>query len=200
MKLAKKTLSVFLSLLMIFSVCSVGLTGITASAAAEDSAYTADEVAALINAATAGGFTLSSSADTWNYNADDGKVIAAAEAIFDYAVNAYREGKEATSKGNSSAALYEYFTAEFKSRYTNSAAADKLVKNVLYPDGTTIYSYEVPGTKSTTLGESKTQYTKGQDVTGTFPIDSYPSYYASGFASGTTTKTVDISLDLNKYT
>lgn len=199
MKLAKKTLSIFLSLLMIFGACSVGLSGITASAAAEDSEYTADEVVALINAATAGGFSLSSSGNAWNYAADDGKVIAAAEAIFDYALNAYREGKETTSKGNSTKALYDYFKAEFQSRYTNAAAADKLVKNVLDPDGTTIYSYEAPGTKSTTLGESKTQYTKGQDVTGTFPIASYPSYYASGFASGTTTKTVDISLDLNKY-
>lgn len=199
MKLAKKTLSIFLSLLMIFSVCSVGLTGITASAAAEDSAYTADEVAALINAATAGGFTLSSKDNAWNYNADDGKVIAAAEAIFDYAVNAYREGKEATSKGNSSAALYEYFTAEFKSRYTNSAAADKLVKNVLYPDGTTIYSYEAPGTKSTTLSETTTSHTKGQDVTANYPAASNAGMYAAGFASGITNKNVNIELDLNKY-
>ncbi len=199
MKLAKKTLSVFLSLLMIFSVCSVGLTGITASAAAEDSAYTADEVAALINAATAGGFTLSSKDNAWNYNADDGKVIAAAEAIFDYAVNAYREGKEATSKGNSSAALYEYFTAEFKSRYTNSAAADKLVKNVLYPDGTTIYSYEVPGTKTTKLSETTTSYTKGQDVTANYPAASNAGMYAAGFSSDIVTKNVNISLDLNKY-
>lgn len=199
MKLAKKTLSIFLSLLMIFSVCSVGLTGITASAAAEDSDYTASEVAALINAATAGGFTLSSSSDTWNYNADDGKVIAAAEAIFNYATNAYREGKETTSKGNSSKALYDYFTAEFTSMYTNKTAADRLVKNVLYPDGTAIYSYENPGSKTTKLSESQTEYTKGQDVTGNFPIDSYPSYYASGVAAGVTNKNVDISLDLNKY-
>ncbi len=199
MKLAKKTLSIFLSLLMIFSVCSVGLTGITASAAAEDSDYTASEVAALINAATAGGFTLSSSSDTWNYNADDGKVIAAAEAIFNYATNAYREGKEATSKGNSSKALYDYFTAEFTSMYTNKTAADRLVKNVLYPDGTAIFSYEVPGTKTTKLSESQTEYTKGQDVTGNFPIASYPAYYASGIASGVTNKNVNIELDLNKY-
>ncbi|MBQ7962499.1 MAG: hypothetical protein IJ289_07850 [Clostridia bacterium] len=199
MKLAKKTLSIFLSLLMIFSVCSVGLTGITASAAAEDSAYTAAEVAALINAATAGGFTLSSKDNAWNYNADDGKVIAAAEAIFDYAVNAYREGKEATSKGNSSAALYEYFTAEFKSKYTNSAAADKLVKNVLYPDGTTIFSYEVPGTKTTKLGETTTEHTKNQDVTANYPAASNAGMYAAGFSSDIVTKNVNISLDLNKY-
>ena len=199
MKLAKKTLSIFLALLMLFSACSVGLTGITAFAAAEDSEYTADEVVALINAATAGGFTLSSSGNAWNYAADDGKVIAAAEAIFDYALNAYREGKEATSKGNSTKALYDYFKAEFSSKYANPTAADRLVKNVLDPDGTTIYSYEAPGTKSTTLSESETSYGNGADVSATFPIASYPSYYVSGIASGTTTKTVDISLDLNKY-
>ena len=199
MKLAKKTLSVFLSLLMIFSVCSVGLTGITAFAAAEDSKYTAAEVADLINAATAGDFTLSSSGNAWNYAADDGKVIAAAEAIFDYALNAYREGKEATSKGNSTKALYDYFTAEFQSRYTNAAAADKLVKNVLDPDGTTIYSYEKQGTFSKKASESQTEYTKGQDVTASFPFSSYPEYYASGFNANTVTKTVSIQLDINKY-
>ena len=201
MKLAKKTLSVFLSLLMIFSVCSVGLSGITASAAAEDSEYTADEVVALINAATAGGFSLSSSGNAWNYAADDGKVIAAAEAIFDYALNAYREGKEETSKGNSTKALYDYFKAEFQSRYTNAAAADRLVKNVLDPDGTAIYSFEKPATKTNvTTGQSVDyNFSAGTDVTETFPITSYASYYPDGVASGTTTKTVDITLDVNKY-
>lgn len=195
MKLAKKTLSIFLSLLMIFGACSVGLTGITAFAAAEDSAYTADEVAALINAATAGGFTLSSSGNTWNYAADDGKAIAAAEAIFDYALNAYREGKEPTSKGNSTKALYDAFMAEFQSKFTNKTAAERLVKNVLDPDGTTVYAYGSAASKSTKLSESETSYGNNVDVTGTFPITSYPGYYAAG----NVTKTVEISLDLNKY-
>ena len=199
MKLAKKSLSIFLSLLMIFGACSVGLTGITALAAAEDSDYTAAEVAALINAATAGGFTLSSSNDRWDYASDDGKVIAAAEAIFDYALAAYREGKEATHKGNSSKALYDYFTAEFQSMYTNKTAADRLVKNVLYPDGTAIYSVENPGTKTTKLSETETEYTKGADVSSSFPIASYSSYYVSGIAAGTTNKYVDIQLDVNAY-
>lgn len=199
MKLAKKMLSVFLSLLMIFSICSVGLTGIIASAAEGDSSYTADEVAALINAATASGVISTSSGNAWLYSADDGKLIAAAEAIFDYAVNTYREGKDATSKGNSSKALYDYFTAEFKSKYSNSTNADLLVKNVLYPDGNTLYSYENPGTKTTTLSKSTTEYTKGQDVSIKFPLSSYSSYYASGASADIVTKTVDIQLDLNAY-
>ena len=62
MKIAKKSLSIFLALLMLFSACSVGLTGIVAFAEeGDESAYTKQEVADLINAATAGGFTLSSS-------------------------------------------------------------------------------------------------------------------------------------------
>lgn len=196
-KLTKKILSTFLAVLMVFSACYVGIDGAyTAYAAAADSDYTADEVIALVNAATAGGFSISSSGNAWNYAADDGKVIAAAEAIFDYALNAYREGKETTSKGNSTKALYDYFTAEFQSRYTNKTAADRLVKNVLDPDGTTIYAYENPGTKTTKLGETKTSHSKGQDVTGNYPIESYGSYYVT---SGTVTKTVDIALDLNKY-
>ena len=136
MKLAKKTLSIFLALLMLFSACSVGLTGITAFAAAEDSEYTADQVVELINAATAGGFTLSSSGNAWNYAADDGKVIAAARAIFDYAVNTYREGKEANSAYNSTKGLDDKFDADFNGMYTNAAAARQLVKNVLNPDAT----------------------------------------------------------------
>ncbi len=195
MKLAKKSLSIFLALLMMFSACSVGLTGITAFAAAEDSEYTAAEVADLINAATAGGFSLSSSGNAWNYAADDGKVIAAAEAIFDYALNAYREGKEPTSKGNSSKALYDAFIAEFQSKFTNKTAADRLVKNVLDPDGTTVYAYGSGVSKSTTLAESETSYGNNVDVTATFPITSYPGYYAAG----NVTKTVEIGLDLNKY-
>lgn len=174
MKIAKKSLSILLALIMIFSACSVGLTGVVAFAAEEDSKYTKQEVADLINAATADGFTLSSSGNTWTYAADDGTILEAAEAIFDYAVNVYREGKDENSAGNSSGALYNLFDADFSSMYTNAAAARQLVKNVINPDGTTIYPYEAPATKTQTLGESTTEYTNGQNVTDNFPVASYP--------------------------
>ena len=199
-KLTKKILSTFLAVLMIFSACYVGIDGAyTAYAAEGDSQYTADEVAALINAATAGGFTLSSSGNAWNYAADNGTVIAAAEAIFDYAVNTYRDGKEATSAANSSAGLYEKFDATFSSKYTNATAARLLVKNVLDPNGTTVYSYENPAKKTGVTGsETKTSMSAGADVSGTYPLTSYSSYYAA-----TTTeniiKTSEIALDLNTY-
>ncbi|MBR5497055.1 MAG: hypothetical protein IKV76_03650 [Clostridia bacterium] len=198
MKLAKKSLSIFLALLMLFSCCSVGLTGIVASAAEGDSEYSKQEVADLINAATAGGFTLSSSNNEWNYTADDGKALAAARAIFDYAVNTYREGKEANSAYNSTKGLYDKFDADFNSMYTNATAARRLVKNVLDPDGTAVYSYENKATKSQKLSESETEYTKGTDVTGTFPVTSYPGYYGASTTS-VITKKASVQLDLNKY-
>ena len=199
MKLAKKTLSVFLSVLMLFSVCSVGLTGIVASAAEGDSAYTADEVAALVNAATAGGFTLGSGSDAWNYAGDDGKVIAAAEAIFDYAVNTYRAGKEADSAANSSKGLYDAFDAEFSSKYENATAARQLVKNVLNPDGTTVYSYESPAKKTGVTGaETKDSISKGADVSANYPLSSYGSYYAVT-STANVIKTSAVQLDLNAY-
>ncbi|MBR5498510.1 MAG: hypothetical protein IKV76_11085, partial [Clostridia bacterium] len=143
MKIAKKSLSIFLAFLMLFSACSVGLTGITVFAAeGDESKYTKQEVADLINAATAGGFTSTSNNNAWNYAADDGKALAAAEAIFDYAVNIYRGGNGATDAANSTTGLYNKFDAEFSSMYTNAVAARQLVKNVLNPDGTTVYAYE----------------------------------------------------------
>ncbi|MBR5234164.1 MAG: hypothetical protein IKW03_08140 [Clostridia bacterium] len=200
MKLAKKTLSIFLALLMLFSACSVGLTGVVASAAPGDSKYSSAQVIDLVNAATANGFTLSSAANEWNYTADDGSALAAADAIFDYAVKTYREGRDAESKGNSTKALYDYFTAEFKSQYANATAADRLVKNVLDPDGATIYSSEKPGTKSTKLGESTTEYTQGTDVTGSYPIASNGSMYAAGISlSDVTTKKAFVQVDMTKY-
>ena len=199
MKIAKKSLSVFLSLLMIITSCSVGLFGISASAAEGDSDYSIEEVAALVNAATASGFTLSSSGNAWNYASDDGKVIAAAEAIFNYAVNTYRDGKEANSKANSSAGLYEHFDATFGSLYANPTAARRLVKNVLNPDGTTVYSYENPAKKTGNKGsETKTAMSEGDDVSGTYPLASYPSYYASTNTENVI-KTSSIKLDLNAY-
>ena len=199
MKLAKKSLSVFLSLLMIFSVCSVGLTGILASAAEGDSEYSREQVADLINAATAGGFTLTSSGNAWNYTADDGKALEAARAIFDYAVNTYREGKDPTSAYNSSQGLYDKFDAEFYSMYTNVTAARQLVKNVLNPDGTTVVSYENRNTKTNVKGSaSETQMYVGDDWSSNYSYDSNKSNYPS-ITTSVITKTSTVQLDLDKY-
>ncbi len=200
MKLAKKSLSIFLSLLMLFSACSVGLTGIVASAAAGDSKYTHDEVIDLVNAATASGFTISSSENAWNYTADDGSALAAAEAIFDYAVKTFRVGKEPTDAGNSSKALEDSFNAEFGAKYANATAAQLLVKNVLNPVGTDVFGYEEVGVKTTTLSETTTNPgDKGADVTANYPLASYPGYYVTGASSDVVTKTSFVQLDMNKY-
>ncbi len=198
----KKLLSTLLAMLMIFSACYAGVDGLgglyTAYAAEGDSDYTKEEVAELINAATASGFTVSSSDNEWNYTADDGTAIAAARAIFDYAVNTYRDGKDATSPYNSTKGLYDKFDADFSGLYTNAASARRLVKNVLDPDGTTVFSYENKGTKTNELGETTTAHSEGQDVSGTYTVVSYPSYYASS-VTGTLTKKASIQIDWDKY-
>ena len=199
MRIAKKALSVFLSLLMVFSACAAGLPGLVLLADAAESKYTHAEVIDLVNKATANGFTLSSSGNKWEYTQDDGSAILAAEAIFDYAVKTYRAGKDATDAGNSSASLYSMFDAEFKGEYTNVAAAQRLVKNILYPDGTTVYSYEQPTQKSTKLSETTTEFTKGADVTSSYPLSSYSGYYTSGVTTSVITKTSAVQIDLEKY-
>ena len=200
MKIAKKSLSIFLAFLMLFSACSVGLTGITAFAAeGDESKYTQQEVADLINAATAGGLTLTSSNDKFTYAEDDGKVLAAAEAIFDYAVNLYRGGNDATAEANSTTGLYNRFDAEFSSMYTNAAAARQLVKSVLNPDGTTVYDYKSPAKKTGIKGaETTDSISAGADVSDKYPLASYGSYYAVT-NTDTVTKTSVIQIDMEKY-
>ena len=210
MKLAKKTLSVFLSLLMIFSVCSVGLTGITASAAAGDSKYTHAEVVAALNEVVAQGYSAKSSGNATNITGDNGKLLAAAEAVFDYAVKTYRGGRADNSANNSSDTLYNAFINEFSADFSNATALNTVkafAKDIIYPAGTTVYGYESRASlkgsytyteKTSTFIDTGAGYlaSKGTDVT------NYSEVPASAYKSNppySVTKTVDIEVGVDNY-
>ncbi len=210
MKLAKKTLSVFLSLLMIFSVCSVGLTGITASAAAGDSKYTHAEVVAALNEVVAQGYSAKSSGNATNITGDNGKLLAAAEAVFDYAVKTYRGGRADNSANNSSDTLYNAFINEFSADFSSATALNTVkafAKDIIYPAGTTVYGYESRASlkgsytyteKTSTFIDTGAGYlaSKGTDVT------NYSEVPASAYKSNppySVTKTVDIEVGIDNY-
>ena len=207
MKLAKKTLSIFLSLLMIFSVCSVGLTGITASAAAGDSNYTHAEVVAALNEVVTLGYSAKSSGNATNVSGDNGSILAAAEAVFDYAVKTYREGRASDANCNSADTLYNAFISEFSADFTNATALNTVkafAKDILYPNGTTVYGYENRKTGSYTHTDSNTGYwedcdylaDQGADVTDYSQVQ---NSYNTTVVKTNISKSVDISVDVNKY-
>ncbi len=207
MKLAKKTLSVFLSLLMIFSVCSVGLTGITASAAAGDSKYTHAEVVAALNEVVAQGYSAKGSGNATNITGDNGKLLAAAEAVFDYAVKTYRGGRADNSANNSSDTLYNAFINEFSADFSNATALNTVkafAKDIIYPAGTAVYGYENRKTGSYTYTDSNTGYwedcdylaDKGTDVT---EYSEVQNSYNTSVVKTTINKSVDITVDIDKY-
>lgn len=135
LKIAKKALSLFLSLLMVFSACSVGIFSISVSAASD---YTKDEVKSLIQAVASETATVNSGDDAWYYEGSY-EAMKAVDAIFNYAVNTYRTGNDAKSLYNTGATLYDKFVSDFG--FSASSNEAKLVKNVLNPDGKTLYSY-----------------------------------------------------------
>ncbi len=198
-KFTKKLLSTFLALLMIFSACYAGVNGVyTVYAAAGDSKYTHEEVIASINAALATDKSFTSAGDKFSLNGDDGTILAAAEAIFDYAVKTYRAGKTSTSENNSSATLLAEFLDEFEDKFDNQDKGIALATAVLNPAGTNGYSYENQGTKSFDLDTSKTAYSVNQDMTGTYNLSNLNNF-VNGAKADVIYKEVSISVDVNAF-
>ncbi len=199
MKIARKTLSVFLSFLMMMSACSVAFTGLSFSAAAASS-YTVSQVKSLVSAASSAAASTSSSSNTWTYTGDDGSVLAAAEAVYDYAVNSVRK-TGSTGNYNSSDTLYSRMISSSVLNYGSSTNNAKLVKNLIYPTGTTVYGYE---NKQTTTGSwegsrkyatsSYYDYSVGEDVTSNSNVS-----YSSSVSTSTVTKTSSVTVDVNSY-
>lgn len=187
MKLAKKALSVFLSLLMVFGTCSVCLTGFSFTAAAASS-YTVAQVKALVDAAASKAVTQSSSGNGWNYPSDDGSVLAAAEAIYDYAVNGVRVAGT-TSTLNSSGTIYDKVIANLG--YATNSNQGIFIKNVLYPNGTAVYSYS--GLTKTGNWEDKSSMSNGTNLTSNGNV----SYNTT--VSDSVTKTAIVNVDTNSY-
>lgn len=140
MKLAKKALSVFLSLLMVFGTCSVCLTGLSFSA----SAATVTTVKNTIAAAASKINSKSAASNAYNYTGDDGTVMAAAEEVYAYTVS-LRGGTSSTSSNNSTLALLAKVASN--TGYTSGANYNALTR-LINPAGTTVVSYE--GRKTST--------------------------------------------------
>ncbi len=194
-KLPKKLLSMLLAALMIFSACYVGIDGAyTAYAAEGDSKYSKSEVISLINVALADGKSYQSTADAFTLEGDDGKTLAAAEAIFDYAVKTYRGGRSKDSVANSGDTLLAAFLKDFKTSFSDQARGTQLATAVLNPNGTTVYGYENRENNNLikTGSYNEDWGGKGADVT------SKVSTYASN-PPYAVTKTVDIEIDVDKY-
>ncbi len=206
MKIAKKALSVFLALLMVFTACAAGLPGMVALAAEGDSKYTKAEVITLVNAAVANGYSAKSSGNATNITGDNGNVLAAADAIFDYAVKTYREGRKAESAYNSGDTLCEKFISDFSSSFSGTAlnAMKALATDVLNPNGTTVYGYS----KRTQLSDTYTHTETGRlskpeplAAVGT-DVTTNSAIPASKFKSNppyNVTKTVAIDINLDDY-
>ncbi len=174
MKLAKKTLSVFLSLLMIFSTCSVCLTGFSFTAAAATG--TAASVKTAISAAASKINSKSAASNAYSYSGDDGTVMNAAEEVYAYTVS-LRGGTGSTSSNNSTRSLLA--TVASKTGYTSGANYNALMR-LINPTGTTVIGYE---NRSECYKESR--HWAGQD-------HKYPSLPANSI-----TKTVNVKATLD---
>ncbi|MCD7775567.1 MAG: hypothetical protein LUH40_08305 [Clostridiales bacterium] len=184
MKIARKTLSVFLSFLMMMSACSVAFTGLSFSAAAASS-YTVAQVKSAVSAASSAAASTSSSSNSWSYTGDDGSVLAAAEAVYDYAVNSVRV-TGSTGNYNSSDTLYSQMISSSVLNYGSSSNNAKLVKNLIYPTGTTVYGY-------TNKQPASNTYTSDSDSKDT------SQYSYSSNVTNSVTKTSSVTVDVNSY-
>ncbi len=217
-KLPKKLLSMFLAMLMIFSACYVGIDGAYTAYAADGSAYTHAQVKALIDKAIDLGdgkyYSQQSSKDTTDYpssKGDNGEILAAAEAIFDYAVKTYRTGKTATDAVNTTQALLDAFVAEFGPDYPSNTtentkkanAALALVTDVLNPAGTTVYTVDnkVQGTIKTENSSSWTVVNVGVDPVRSEGDHANEDWIQSNYSTAVkaVVKTVSFEINLEEY-
>ena len=170
MKIAKKSLSVFLSLLMVITSCYVGLFGITASAVAvesvfeEDGSYTAAEVKSLIaKAATeykSAGLT-QNSGNTYIYSGSY-SMMAAVDALISYAVTTYNTDNSAKAGNNTG----KQIAASVISGLGITDSTQKSIINaVLDPSGTTVYSWADQKKHSGTLPIGSNSGAAGKDIT-----------------------------------
>ncbi|MBQ3518979.1 MAG: hypothetical protein IJA31_06635 [Clostridia bacterium] len=193
-KFTKKLLSTFLALLMIFSACYAGVNGVyTVYAAAGDSKYTHAEVIESINAALADGKSYSSANNAFTVTGDNGKTLAAAERIFDYAVKTYRGGRADTASNNSGDTLLAAFLAEFQSEFSSDERGTQLATAVLNPAGTTVKGYE---NRTWVENKKKTGQSSNPGVGADYTANA--TEWPSGVPASTT-KTVSIKVDVDAF-
>ncbi|MBR3868935.1 MAG: hypothetical protein IKM66_06420 [Clostridia bacterium] len=138
MKIAKKTLSIFLSLLMIFGACSAGLTGMTITAAAATGTVQSVKNALtdyVVNEIVYHGHLEHNS---YTYKGD-AAVAAAADEIYAYAMS-LRQGNSSTSQVNSTAGV---LNAVANNTGFTSGDKYKALQYILDPAGDVISAIEL---------------------------------------------------------
>lgn len=138
MKIAKKSLSMFLSLLMIFSACSVALTGMSVTAAAATG--TVDSVKNALTDYVAEQIVYHGNVEHNSYTyKGDAAVVAAADEIYAYAMS-LRAGNATTSQRNSTAGVLNAVAQN-----TGFTSGDKYtaLQYILDPPGDVISAIEL---------------------------------------------------------
>ena len=158
MKIAKKTLSIFLSLLMIFGACSVGLTGMTITAAAATGSLQSVKNALTDYVVEQIVYHGSVEHNAYTYKGDV-EVVLAADEIYTYAMS-LREGNGVTNLRNSTAGLLAAVAAN-----TGFTSGDKYtaLKYILDPTGDVITAIESDAAKN------KSGECNGCDHTAAYP-------------------------------
>lgn len=175
----KKLLSVLLSILMVVGTMTTGLSVIASAATnAATVKSTVNAAASAINAKNPG-------SNAYTYTGDDGTVMKAAEAVYDYAVNTVMSGGGTGSTGayNSSDTLAKQVAS---ATGANSAAVTKLIN----PIGTTVYGYSNRQSKT---GSYNAGYSWSEPS-----LDTSKVSYSTN-VKNSVTKTITVSLDIQKY-
>ena len=155
MKIAKKSLSILLSLLMIFTAYSVGFSGALISAAAAS----AEEVKALVDEAVSVADITAATGDSWTYTVTSKEtyaVLEAAQAIYDYAVTVLGARSINTDE----------LAAEVSGNlgYSAGSEGELLVKNIISPAGTAVYNASNTTKTATGTTTQAKNYTAGQAI------------------------------------
>ncbi len=155
MKSAKKALSMFLSVLMIFTACSVGLNG----AVIVSSALEAADVKVLVDQAVSVADITAATGNSWTYTVTSKEtyaVMSAAQAIYDYAVSIL--GARSLNTDELAAEVIGAVG------YSADSEGAQLIKNVISPAGTAVYNASNTTKTSTGTSSQAKNYANGQEI------------------------------------
>lgn len=155
MKIAKKTLSIFLSLLMILTACSVGINGALITAAAIEAA----DVKTSVDQAVAVADITAATGDSWTYTVTSKETYAvsvATRAIYEYAISVL--GGRSINTDDLAAEIIGNLG------YAAGSEGAQLIKNVISPAGTAVYNASNTTKTSTGTTTQAKRYTNGQAI------------------------------------
>ncbi len=179
MKHVKKPLAVLLAIVMAMSTWSACLTVVSAATAAETIKAAVDPVASKVGN--------KANNNTFTYTGDDGTVLKAAEAVYNYAIG-IRGGTGEKAEYNSLDTIFEKVVLD--TGYTGNSYGYKTLRNFLSPT-TTVYGYK---NKKRSTGSYKAyKWNKPTSV------DTGEVSYKDDLVKDNVTKIITVSLDINKY-